>query len=218
MRPGLPRFVEVVLSGAGLIVAAPVIGLLGLAVALGSGFPVFFRQTRLGRGGRPFTLIKLRTMRPDSPGLHVTASDDTRVTRVGRFLRRSKLDELPELWNVLRGDMSLVGPRPEVPSYVDPQDPEWREVFQVRPGLTDPVTVSLRDEEMLLARVAGDREAFYRESLQPLKLKGYREYLRRRSWHGDLGVILETLRAIVWPTRSAALEPPNWRPKIDHKP
>ncbi len=118
------------------------------------------------------------------------------------MLRRSKLDELPELWNVLKGEMSLVGPRPEVPELVDPADPLWKEVLGVRPGLTDPVTVRLRDEEALMAGIEGDRDAFYRETLQPLKLRGYCEYLRRRTWHSDVGVLWETLLAVLWPSRA----------------
>src|SRR5207302_10964849 len=126
-------------------------------------------QARVGRYGKPFTLVKLRTMRASSGGFQVTAADDARVTPIGRFLRRSKLDELPELWNVLRGEMSFVGPRPEVVRYVHPEDPLWKEVLLVRPGLTDPVTLRLRYEEGLMASFPGDRERFYIERLQPLK-------------------------------------------------
>ncbi len=108
----------------------------------------------------------------------MTAGGDSRVTAIGRFLRRTKLDELPELWNVVRGEMSFVGPRPEVERFVRLEDPLWREVLEARPGLTDPTTLRLRDEESLLASVEGDREAYYRETLQPLKLRGYVEYLR----------------------------------------
>jgi lipopolysaccharide/colanic/teichoic acid biosynthesis glycosyltransferase len=204
---GLPRPVEVVLSGAGLVVAAPIIAVAGALIGLTSGLPVFFRQTRIGRDGRPFILVKLRTMRPRA-GLPVTAGDDARVTPVGRLLRRSKLDELPELWNVLKGDMSLVGPRPEVPEYVDVENPAWKEVVRVRPGLTDPVTLRFRNEEKLLAGVDGDRDAYYRQTLQPLKLEGYCEYLRRRSWRSDVGVLVETLLAILWPARSG-IKPPE---------
>jgi lipopolysaccharide/colanic/teichoic acid biosynthesis glycosyltransferase len=192
-------------------VAAPVIAVAGALVGLTSGLPVFFRQTRIGRGGRPFTLVKLRTMRLRH-GLGVTAGDDARVTPFGRLLRRSKLDELPELWNVLKGDMSFVGPRPEVPDYVDVANPAWREVFLVRPGLTDPVTLRFRNEEGLLAGVQGDRDAFYRQTLQPLKLEGYREYLRRRSWRSDVGVLFETMVAILWPARSGTPHPSEVRP------
>ena len=204
---GLPRTVEVSLALAGLILGAPLIGLGALAVGLTSGLPVFFHQTRIGRGGRPFTLIKLRTMRSSEGSLRVTARGDSRVTPAGRLLRRTKVDELPELWNVLRGDMALVGPRPEVPEYVDPADPAWQEILLVRPGLTDPVTLRLRHEEVLMAGVAGDRDRFYRETLQPWKLQGYAEYLRRRSWRSDLQVLVQTVLAVVTPQRASASIP-----------
>ncbi len=183
--------------------AGPVIGLCALAVLVSSGSPAFFRQTRVGRGGRPFRLVKLRSMRPTDRGPRVTARGDERVTPVGRFLRRTKLDELPELWNVLRGDMSFVGPRPEVPEYVDVHDPEWAGILQVRPGLTDPTTLSLRDEEALMEAAQGDRETYYRETLQPLKLAGYRSYLERRTWRSDVVVIWDTIGALL-PGRSSS--------------
>jgi lipopolysaccharide/colanic/teichoic acid biosynthesis glycosyltransferase len=207
----LPRLVEVLLSLGGLMIAAPVIVLAGIALALSSGLPIFFRQTRVGRNARPFTLVKLRTMRVARSGLKVTASDDARVTRLGSFLRRSKLDELPELWNILKGEMSFVGPRPEVPQYVDPESPAWKEVLLARPGLTDPVTLRFRNEELLMAGVEGDRDAFYRETLQPLKLEGYRDYLRRRSWRTDVGVLFETVLAVLWPARSGSPRPSDLR-------
>jgi lipopolysaccharide/colanic/teichoic acid biosynthesis glycosyltransferase len=167
-----------------------------------SGRPAFFRQVRVGRSGKPFRLIKLRSMRTSNAGLRVTARGDERVTPVGKALRRTKLDELPELWNVLRGDMSFVGPRPEVPEYVDLADPVWAEVLQVRPGLTDPVTLALRDEEGLMEAVEGDRERYYREILQPRKLAGYRRYLARRTWRSDVFVIWNTVMALL-PGRGA---------------
>jgi lipopolysaccharide/colanic/teichoic acid biosynthesis glycosyltransferase len=120
---------------------------------------------------------------------------------VGRFLRRSKLDELPQLWNVVRGDMSLVGPRPEVARYVDMQDPVWQRVLRVRPGITDPVTLQLRDEEALLAGVEGDRERFYREELQPEKLRQYAAYLENRSAWADVKVLYKTVLAVLFPGR-----------------
>jgi lipopolysaccharide/colanic/teichoic acid biosynthesis glycosyltransferase len=200
VRTGLPRAFDALLAAVGLVVASPVLLLTGAAVVLTSGLPVLFRQARVGRGGRPFTLVKLRTMRTSGSGAMVTARGDQRVTSVGRLLRRSKLDELPELWNILRGDMAFVGPRPEVPELVDPENPRWKEVLSVRPGLTDPVTVRLRDEETLMASVAGDHERYYRETLQPEKLRGYVEYLHNRSWHSDLRVIGETLIALFRPS------------------
>jgi len=196
-RRGLARPLEVALAASGLVLSAPLLAAAAVAVAATSGLPVLFRQVRVGRYALPFTLIKLRTMRSSGGGPKVTAGNDPRITAVGRFLRRTKLDELPELWNVLRGDMSFVGPRPEVADYVHPESPLWREVLSVRPGLTDPVTLRLRHEEALLESVEGDREKYYRETLQPRKLEGYVAYLRRRSWRTDLGVLLATAGAIL---------------------
>jgi lipopolysaccharide/colanic/teichoic acid biosynthesis glycosyltransferase len=195
---GLPRSVEAALALAGLVAAAPVIGIAALAIVATSGGPVFFRQMRVGRDGKPFTLVKLRSMRATTGGPQVTARRDPRVTAVGALLRRTKLDELPELWNVLRGDMSFVGPRPEVPGYVDLADPVWARILKVRPGLTDPVTVRLRDEEALMETVAReDRDRYYRESLQPLKLAGYQQYLEGRTWWSDISVICDTILALL---------------------
>jgi len=162
-------------------------------VADSAGSP-FFLHERVGRGGRRFLLWKLRTMRPGD-GPEVTAAGDSRVTRVGRVLRRLKLDELPQLWNVLKGEMSFVGPRPEVPRFVDLTSEIWRSVLTVRPGITDPVALALKDEEALLAKVAGDRDRFYRETLQPYKVRGYLEYLDRRTAWTDLALIVRTVLA-----------------------
>ncbi len=155
----------------------------------------------MGRDGVPFTLVKLRTMRSGSGprGPSVTSRDDDRITPVGRLLRRTKLDELPELWNVVRGQMALVGPRPEVPELVDAADPLWQAVLRVRPGLTDPVTVRLRDEERILAEVPSHVgvERYYRETLQPEKLRGYIAYLDGRTWQSDLRVLWDTACAIL---------------------
>ncbi len=207
-RPGrgIPRPLEVILAMAGLALASPVMLLAAAAVRLGSPGPVLFRQERVGRGGRPFVLFKFRTMREGQSGPMITAKGDERVTRVGRMLRGSKLDELPELWNVLRGEMSLVGPRPEVREYVDPGDPLWQEILQVRPGITDPVTVTLRDEEGLLASGGGDPEGLYREVLQPYKLSGYADYMARRTPWTDLKVMARTIWAVLFPWR---MRPPS---------
>lgn len=193
---GLPRAVEASLACLGLVLALPVLLIAATLIAATSRGPVLFRQRRTGLGGRPFTLLKLRTMKAAPEGSQLTVSGDGRITPVGRWLRRFKLDEIPQLWNVVRGDMSLVGPRPEVPRYVEPDDPLWRRVLSARPGLTDPVTLRLRDEEALLARAA-DPEAFYRERLLPWKLRGYCGYLERRSWSSDLGVLGATILAVL---------------------
>jgi lipopolysaccharide/colanic/teichoic acid biosynthesis glycosyltransferase len=135
-------------------------------------------------------------------GPQVTAGDDARVTPVGKFLRKTKLDELPELWNVLKGDMSLIGPRPEVPRYVDPNDPMWRLVLETRPGITDPMTLRLRNEEALLVEVKGDRERFYLEALLPFKLEGNLSYLQARSCWSDLKVLCQTIFAVAFPNKA----------------
>lgn len=202
IKSGIPRAGEAVAALAALLVLSPLICAAALAVALSSRGPILFRQRRVGRHGREFLLYKLRTMRvgaATTAGPQVTARDDERVTRIGKILRRTKLDELPELWNVFKGDMSLIGPRPEVPRYVDLNNPEWRSVLEARPGLTDPMTLRLRNEETLLACVEGDRERFYLETLQPFKLQGYLEYLRARSWRTDIKVLWQTGRAVMLP-------------------
>jgi lipopolysaccharide/colanic/teichoic acid biosynthesis glycosyltransferase len=196
MTGGLPRPVEAVLALGALVVLSPVLAVTAACVAAGSGLPVLFRHTRAGRGGRPFVLYKFRTMKNSSGGPAVTAGDDDRITRVGRLLRRTKLDELPELWNVAIGDMSFVGPRPEAPRYVT-DSAEWKTVLSARPGLTDPTTLSLIDEESLMAAVEGDREAYYVEQLLPKKLAGYIDYLQRRTWRSDLAVIAQTVTSLL---------------------
>jgi lipopolysaccharide/colanic/teichoic acid biosynthesis glycosyltransferase len=191
-RRGLPRGVEILFSLGGLVVTLPFLLVACLAIVLDSRGSPFFLQERVGRGGRPFRLWKLRTMKRGG-GPKVTAAGDSRVTRVGRVLRQWKLDELPQLWNVLVGDMSFVGPRPEVPALVNGPDELWKRVLAVRPGITDPVSLALKDEEALLGSFKGDHEVFYREVLQPFKLRGYVDYLEKRTTLTDLGVILSTI-------------------------
>jgi lipopolysaccharide/colanic/teichoic acid biosynthesis glycosyltransferase len=196
-KSGIPRPIEGAIALAGLAALSPLLLLTAACVILGSGRPALFRQTRVGRLGRPFTMYKFRTMRSDPSGPAVTAGDDSRITRIGALLRRTKLDELPELWNVVRGDMSLVGPRPEAPRYVHAGEKRWERVLSVRPGITDPTTLNLIDEESLLASVEGDREQYYREHLVPKKLDGYIAYLERRSWRSDLDILVRTVRSVV---------------------
>jgi len=203
MKKGLPRWAEGVIAFMGLISTAPLIALAGLAIALSSGRPVFFCQRRVGLYGELFELYKLRTMKSSTNGPQITSGNDTRITRVGRFLRHTKLDELPTLWNVLRGDMSLVGPRPEVPRFVNLADPIWQRVLSARPGITDPVTLTLRSEAELLARIESDPEQFYLQQLQPAKLKGYVAYLDARTWRSDLRVLFLTIAAVVMPRQAS---------------
>jgi lipopolysaccharide/colanic/teichoic acid biosynthesis glycosyltransferase len=161
-----------------------------MAIIVESGLPVFFGQIRIGRGGVPFRLWKLRTMRSASGPL-ITASRDSRITRTGAFLRKYKLDELPQLWNTLRGQMSVVGPRPEVPEYVSLDDPLWRKILSVRPGITDVATLIYRNEEDVLANSAHP-EKYYREVVLPKKLSLNNDYMRRASFWSDFRLMYLT--------------------------
>ena len=193
------RTADIFLAIVGLAIAIPVIAVIGLFLALQDGLPVFFRQVRVGRDGRPFQLLKFRSMRVNACGAQVTSEGDSRITPLGAFLRRYKFDELPQLWNVLRGDMSLIGPRPEVPRYVSAADPRWRRVLAHRPGITDFATLLFRDEERLLAQQA-DPEQFYREQILPAKLALNVEYLDRRSIWSDFKLIILTFRYSFFPS------------------
>jgi len=204
--------VELLLALGGLVVSSPFLFLGAALIRATSSGPVLFRQKRMGRVGKPFELIKLRSMRVESKGAQVTAKGDARVTPVGRLLRKTKLDELPELWNVARGELSLVGPRPEVPKYVDLEDPLWQKVLEARPGITDPVTLRLRNEEELLGRQK-DPEGFYTAVLQPYKLRGYVEYLDGRTPWSDLRVLWHTLLAVLTPSRTPPPSIDELRPK-----
>lgn len=176
-----------------LAVLAPLLVLLALAVFIDDGGPILYRQNRVGRRNRLFPLLKFRSMRNGMAGPAITASADPRITRTGAILRKYKLDELPQLWNVVRGEMSVVGPRPEVPKYVDYTDERWQRVLEDLPGLTDLATLVYRDEEARLARVS-DRETFYREVLLPDKLELNLCYQRSRTFLSDLKLILATAR------------------------
>lgn len=193
---GIPRSAEMMLALASLIVLSPLLTLCGLLVLLSSAGPVLFRQSRVGRHGKVFTLFKFRTMRVSEEGPLITAATDNRITPIGRFLRKWKLDELPELYNVLKGDMSFVGPRPEVPDFVDPSDPLWKVILQIRPGITDLVTLTLTNEEAVLAE-AEDKERYYREVLQPYKLRGYISYLEVKSMRSDVKIVLRTIKVML---------------------
>ncbi len=196
----LKRAVDLLLAAAGLLVLAP----LGLAIALwirvDSPGPAFFRQVRVGRGGVPFTIHKFRTMSLDAShtGPALTVGDDPRITRAGRWLRRSKLDELPQLIDVVKGDMSLVGPRPEVPAYVALYPPALRaKLLSVRPGLTDPGSLAFADESARLARSADPQQAYVEEVL-PAKLALSSAYVDRMSLREDLRLLCATARRIWW--------------------
>ena len=193
IQSGIPRWADAGIALVGLVAISPIIALSALAIIITSGWPVFFCQKRVGRGGQTFTLVKFRTMASSTDGPEITRKGDRRITRLGKFLRQTKLDELPTLWNIVRGDMALVGPRPEVPRYVKLDDPKWLTILKVRPGITDPVTVQLRNEEDLLSGIDGDLESYYVNELQPAKLRGYLAYLQNRSARSDLRLLWQTL-------------------------
>jgi len=197
-RHAFVRLFDLTCAAAGMLVLLPVLAALALVILFDDGRPVFFSQTRVGRRGKPFRIWKFRSMRADSRGSVITAAGDRRITRVGAALRRFKLDELPQLFNVLNGDMSLVGPRPEVPEYVELETPVWQAVLQVRPGVTDLATLLYRDEEQLLGS-SGDPAALYREKVLPAKLALNLCYLRSRSFLRDLRLILLTIRYSLFP-------------------
>lgn len=193
------RLFDWLASGLGLILIAPVLFTLALWIKLDSPGPVFFRQERVGQFGRVFRIHKFRTMVTDaeSLGLQITVGADARVTCVGQWLRKYKLDELPQLLDVWLGYMSLVGPRPEVPRYVASFPAGVRDVvLSVRPGITDRASIEYKDENEVLGRAADPHYAYVNEVL-PIKLRYCVEYVENRSFMGDLVIIFATLRAIV---------------------
>ena len=197
MSPFGQRIFDIAGAAFLLVLATPVLLIAAIAIRLTSVGPVFFRQVRLGRYGVPFRIYKLRTMyhRPPS-GPAITVAGDQRITPIGRLLRRSKIDELPQLLNVLQGEMSLVGPRPEVPAYRHVFDQHFAEVLLSRPGMTDPVSLQLIDEEKFLRQFSEPLRA-YEEVLLPRKLQLSLEYLRRRRLRDDMRLIFVTLMAAI---------------------
>ena len=192
------RTLDLVLASLGVVVLGPLLLAVAAVVATTSPGPVFFRQARVGRGFRPFRIIKFRTMTPDAErrGGKLSIGGDPRITTAGLVLRRLKLDELPQLFNVLAGEMSLVGPRPEVPEYVERFRDAYAEILTVRPGMTDLASLKYRDESALLA-LAPDPAAEYVGVILPDKIRLAREYVHRSSLLFDLSLILRTLGAVV---------------------
>ena len=199
-RPQLAakRAMDIVISAAALCVLWPVLLLIALAIVVDDPGPVFYRQVRVGRGGKPFRIFKFRTMvvDADKKGLSITVGRDSRITRVGAFLRKTKLDELAQLLNVLMGQMSFVGPRPEVPRYVELYTPYQRQVLLVRPGITDYASIAYRNENDLLAG-AKDPERMYIETVMPDKIELNMRYLREISPLADVRLILKTIIAVI---------------------
>lgn len=188
------RLYDIFFSFFGLLVLSPLLALIAVLVKSADGGPVFYRQPRVGLGGKVFLICKFRTMvsEADKAGPSVTKNGDTRITWIGRFLRKSKLDELPQLWNVLKGEMSLVGPRPEVPRYVQHYTPEQRMILLQKPGITDLASLRFRDEESLLANAANVEEFYIRYCI-PRKLQLNQEYAARANLVSDTWIILQTV-------------------------
>jgi lipopolysaccharide/colanic/teichoic acid biosynthesis glycosyltransferase len=194
----LKRAIDILLAALGLAILSPFLALAALAVRLSSPGPVFFRQERVGRGFQPFFILKFRSMVRDAPqrGAAITSGEDPRITRVGRILRATKIDELPQLVNVLRGEMSLVGPRPEVPKYVELFRADYEEILRVRPGITDLASLRYHDEAAILGQAENPEEEYVGRVL-PEKIKLAKEYVARSSVLFDLRVIVATLVCLV---------------------
>lgn len=190
----MKRGVDIVVSSVGLVLLFPLLAVIAALIKLDSEGPVFFKQERIGRWFRPFFIYKFRTMVKDAPNLGraITVGDDPRVTRVGQLLRRSKLDELPQFINVLKGEMSLVGPRPELRRYVDAFQREYEQILIVRPGMTDLASLRFIDEARLLAQ-ATDPERVYKELVLPEKIALAKQYVRNCSLRLDIRLMARTL-------------------------
>ncbi len=188
------RLFDVVVAAIGLLVLLPIFAVVAILIKLNSSGPVFFRQERMGRGFRLFSIYKFRTMVRDAPlkGGAITFSNDPRITRLGRLLRKGKVDELPQLVNVLKGDMSLVGPRPEVRRYVEIFRRDYEEILRVRPGITDLGSLRYRDEAEILGKATNPEEEYVQRIL-PEKIRLAREYIIRSSFFFDLLLIAKTL-------------------------
>lgn len=192
------RIFDLVVAGCGLLLVLPVMAIIAVMIMTTSKGPVIFRQIRVGRHERPFRIMKFRTMAADAPSLgpQITLSADPRITPVGALLRRYKLDELPQLINVVLGDMSLVGPRPETPDYVALYPPEERhEIFQVRPGITDNASIIFSNESELLGHAENPLD-YYVSVILPKKRSLYLDYVRNRSFFGDIVIIWRTILVV----------------------
>ena len=192
------RLMDIAISGCALLVIWPVLVLIAAAIVIDDPGPVFYRQVRVGRNGKTFRIFKFRTMivDADKKGLAITVGRDSRITRVGAFLRSTKLDELAQLINVFCGEMSFVGPRPEVQKYVDLYTPYQRQVLLVRPGITDYASIAYRNENDLLAGT-DDPEKMYIEEIMPAKIELNMKYLREISPLADIRLILSTIAVVV---------------------
>lgn len=190
----IKRIFDFVCSGIGLIILSPVLIIIAIMIKKGSDGPVFFKQIRVGKDGKNFEILKFRTMvvNAEKLGRQITVGNDNRITKVGGFLRKYKLDELPQLINVFKGDMSLVGPRPEVPRYVEMYTKEQRKVLNVKPGITDLASLRYKDENELLGK-AENPDEFYINTIMPDKLALNLEYINKSNVFYDIYIIITTI-------------------------
>ena len=198
----MKRTFDVVLSIFGLVIASPLLFIIAVMILLLNGVPILFIQKRIGLFGNTFLLYKFRTMTTAKYSREGSfdAGNTNRVTHLGVFLRKTKLDELPQLWNILKGEMSFVGPRPEVRKWVDVYPDRWVKILIVRPGITDPASIYYRNEEELLAQ-ADDPVACYRDQILPHKLDLYEEYVKSRTFWGDIFLIFKTIMLVIFPKK-----------------
>lgn len=190
----MKRISDIVFSAVGLFILSPVVCFVAIMIKMFAKGPVILKQTRVGLFGKEFAVCKFRTMvvNADKLGSSVTMGRDPRITPIGRILRKTKLDELPQLFNVLKGDMSLVGPRPDVPEIIAKYTPEMRRVLEIKPGITSLATLHFKNEEELLAKVP-DPDAFYEKTLVPLKVRLAMEHVDRKSFWFDLKILIQTV-------------------------
>ncbi len=190
------RIFDIFFASIGLLVLSPALAAIAILIDLDSAGGIFFRQERIGKNGKPFRIFKFRTMRADNKGMKITVGNDSRITKIGQFLRKSKLDELPQLINILKGEMSFVGPRPEVAEYVKYySDRDRKIVLSVRPGITDWASIKFKNESEILAKETNPEQAYINKIL-PKKLRYCRFYVKHQSLLGDVVIILKTLKAI----------------------
>jgi lipopolysaccharide/colanic/teichoic acid biosynthesis glycosyltransferase len=195
----LKRLFDITFSSLGLLLCLPLFVVIALLIKLDSRGPVFFKHERVGKGFVPFHVYKFRTMVSDAvqKGPSLTSAHDSRITSAGRLLRKTKLDELPQLWNVLKGEMSFVGPRPEVPKYVTMFNEEYNDILKVKPGITDYASIDFRNEEKVLSNYSDPEEGYIKEVL-PAKIALYRKYVSKQGFFTDIRLILLTLMKITF--------------------
>ncbi len=191
------RVFDIVASALGIVILSPLYLYIAVWIKLSSKGPIFYVQKRVGQGGKEFNLYKFRSMVVDADkrGPGVTSSDDPRITKVGKFIRDTKIDELPQLFNVLKGDMSFVGPRPELKKFVDAKAKEYEKVLSIKPGITDNAAIAFRDEEQIMSQY-NDKERAYIDIVLPQKIELYYKYIDNISFINDIKLILKTLKVI----------------------